>query len=293
MTASPSGKRILHLDLESLTAETKVHPDFEGYLGGLALSLGLLKEYLDRDPLVFAIGPLTGFYPFCSKTVATFVGREGLGEAYAGGRLALVLRLAGLDGLLLLGQAYQEVGVSVEPEEARVGPVKSGRKWAESGYPGRRSFLKEQGENLLVDDHFSFGSSALVEKWRSKRVSQVLVSGTGSVPLPKGGDYEQLYQKLLDFASSLSVTATGKRSCSGCPLGCSEAAVGEAESKAIISHCLVSCGFAQEIYENVPLVFSCLSALSIPYTHDQLEALPSLVYNLREVIASEIETAHR
>ncbi len=293
MTNSDSlSKRILHLDLENQTAEVKIHPDLAPLLGGLGLGLGLVREYHEQDPLALTIGPLTGAFPFVSKTAAVFSSSGKLGECFVGGRLALVVRLAGYDGLLLLGKAPHEVGLIVDESGGQYKDGGWGSQIGDQGFSGRRSTITDRVGETVVDGYFTF-SESFTNKWQSKNICSLVVSGTGSFPLPEGGQYQRLYNQILNLGNSLPVSASAFRSCSGCPLGCSQAFCGEQSSEALITHCLVGCGYAQQIYEDTATVFSCLSSLGIPFTHDHLEALPLLIYNLRGELAHEIPVHNR
>ncbi len=59
------------------------------------------------QPLIFAIGPLTGYFPLMSKMVCSFKSNyhNEYTESHAGGRAALALRFADLDALVIIGRA--------------------------------------------------------------------------------------------------------------------------------------------------------------------------------------------
>ena len=83
--------------------------------GGSGLAALLFDQYglPDRpwddpeQPLIFAIGPLTGYYPLMSKTVCAFKSpyHDQYAESHAGGRSALSLRFADFDALVIRGRA--------------------------------------------------------------------------------------------------------------------------------------------------------------------------------------------
>ena len=63
------------------------------------------KPWDDPDqPLILAIGPLTGYFPLMSKTVCAFKSpyHDQYAESHGGGRSALSLRFADLDALVIL-----------------------------------------------------------------------------------------------------------------------------------------------------------------------------------------------
>ena len=58
------------------------------------------------QPLIFAIGPLTGYFPLMSKTVCAFKSpyHYQYAESHCGGRSALSLRFADFDALVIIGR---------------------------------------------------------------------------------------------------------------------------------------------------------------------------------------------
>src|SRR5512143_1513072 len=76
---------------------------------GLAALLFDRMGFSDRrwedpeQPLIFAIGPLTGYFPLMSKTVCAFKSpyHNQYAESHGGGRSALSLKFANLDALVI------------------------------------------------------------------------------------------------------------------------------------------------------------------------------------------------
>ncbi len=64
-----------------------------------------------QQPLIFAVGPLTGYFPLMSKTVCAFKSpyHDQYAESHAGGRSALALRFADLDALVITGKGCNSV----------------------------------------------------------------------------------------------------------------------------------------------------------------------------------------
>ena len=67
------------------------------------------------QPLIFTIGPLTGYFPLMSKTVCAFKSpyHNQYAESHAGGRSALALRFADLDAVVITGKAAKPVCISL------------------------------------------------------------------------------------------------------------------------------------------------------------------------------------
>ena len=57
------------------------------------------------NPIVLAVGPLTGLFPLASKTVAMFKSPHtgNLGESHCGGRSAVAIRMAGYGAIVIRG----------------------------------------------------------------------------------------------------------------------------------------------------------------------------------------------
>ena len=101
--ASAGKGKVVHLDGRNEVA------------GGSGLAALLYGRYGQPElawndasqPLIFAIGPLTGYFPLMSKMVCSFKSNYHgeYTESHAGGRAALSLRFADLDALVIVGRA--------------------------------------------------------------------------------------------------------------------------------------------------------------------------------------------
>ena len=107
--------RILKVDLDQGRGKILTLEGRDLFVGGSGLAALLFNEYGHSDrpwddpdqPLIFTIGPLTGYFPLMSKTVCGFKSpyHDQYAESHAGGRSALSLRFADLDGLVISGKA--------------------------------------------------------------------------------------------------------------------------------------------------------------------------------------------
>src|SRR5512133_283761 len=96
--------RVLHVDLTSGRGEVREVDGRDRHVGGSGLAARLFELYGaphapwddPRQPLILAIGPLTGLFPLMSKTVCAFKSpyHDQYAESHAGGRSALALRFA-------------------------------------------------------------------------------------------------------------------------------------------------------------------------------------------------------
>ncbi|MCX6012382.1 MAG: aldehyde:ferredoxin oxidoreductase, partial [Chloroflexi bacterium] len=72
---------VLYIDLSKKSSKVVRHTElFRKYLGGTGVATQLLLEecppgsdpFSPENPIVFAVGPLTGLFPLASKAVAMF-----------------------------------------------------------------------------------------------------------------------------------------------------------------------------------------------------------------------------
>src|SRR4030066_2521094 len=103
---------VLYIDLSQKKYWVERREDlFEKYLGGAGAAIQLLKEECPAgsdplgpdNPIIVAVGPLTGLFPLASKTVAMFKSplTGNLGESHAGGRSAVAIRSSGYGAIVI------------------------------------------------------------------------------------------------------------------------------------------------------------------------------------------------
>lgn len=197
---------------------------FEKYLGGIGIAIELLESIIPQnvDPLspenviVFAIGPLSIYYPVASKTCAVFKSplTGNLGESYAGGRLATAMRFANLGALVIKGKADKPIYIVVydgQVQFVNAGPISqmypntAARIIRENiGHPGRRSVITigPAGENkvlyasAVVDRVRHFGRLGLGAVLGSKNLKGIAIIGDNPITLEESTDYK-LYRRLF------------------------------------------------------------------------------------------------
>jgi aldehyde:ferredoxin oxidoreductase len=198
--------------------------------GGSGLAAMLFDQYglPDRpwddpeQPLIFTIGPLTGYFPLMSKTVCAFKSpyHNQYAESHAGGRSALALRFADYDALVIRGKAARPSCLSIGSKHLDLQDVhflwgmdllKTG-KMLRRMYQGagHRSILRigPAGENLSamacinVDTYRHFGRLGCGAVMGAKNLKGIVIIGDGSFPLPEGKGYPKLftdvYRKMTD-----------------------------------------------------------------------------------------------
>ena len=128
MLANDPLEQVLYIDLSRRSFVVKPRPElFAGSLGGSGASIRLLEEecapgtdpLAPGNPIILAVGPLTGLYPLASKTVAMFKSPHtgNLGESHAGGRSAIAIRMAGYGAIVIRGASLSPVYVVVDGQQ--------------------------------------------------------------------------------------------------------------------------------------------------------------------------------
>lgn len=217
--------RVLVADLSTGRGEYRRFGDKRELLGGSGLAAALFAEFsrpelpalAPEQPLIFAIGPLTGCFPMMSKTVCGFKSpyNERYAESHAGGRLSLSLRFAHIDALVIVGRAPVLSSLSAGIRQFEIRDVhylkgldvfttgKMLRKMRSSG-AGHRSIMRigPAGESLSafacinVDSYRHFGRLGAGAVMGSKNLKAVLVEGASAMPAPEGKAYAQLYKDI-------------------------------------------------------------------------------------------------
>ncbi len=218
-------RRVLYIDLGKNESWVEDRYDlFEEWLGGTGVATQLLFEECPAGidplspeaPIIFSIGPLTALFPAMTKTVATFKSPLSgeLGESYAGGRLAMAMRFAGHESIVIRGAADRPCYISIRDGEVQIKDARSiwGIPATVVGYilrdvetgVGRRSIIRigPGGERLVryagvvVDTYRHFGRLGLGATFGSKKLKAMVISGTEDVEVPDSKRYREIYNKL-------------------------------------------------------------------------------------------------
>ncbi|MDR0466481.1 MAG: aldehyde ferredoxin oxidoreductase [Deltaproteobacteria bacterium] len=228
MPNNPLVSRVLHVNLDSGRSDVILLEGRELHIGGSGLAAALYEKYGKNDapwddpaqPLIFAIGPLTGAFPLMSKTVCGFrspyTGQWA--ESHAGGRLSLSLRFSGYDALMVTGRAKTLscliVGSrTIELKDVHYlrgrGVFGAGRELRRfgRGSSGHRSILRigPAGENKVayacinVDSFRHFGRLGSGAVMGDKKLKGLVVLGDANLDLPSGKerDYARLFKEIF------------------------------------------------------------------------------------------------
>jgi aldehyde:ferredoxin oxidoreductase len=221
---------VLYIDLSKKRYWTENRQElFNKYLGGAGVAIQLLEEKCpegceplgDKNPIVLAVGPLTGLFPLASKTVAMFKSpRTGnLGESHCGGRSAIAIRMAGYGAIVIQGASNIPIYIAVHGDKVYFRDASSiwgiknsftvGRIIRENE-PGAgvRTIMRigGAGENLVsyacvtTETYRHFGRLGLGAIFGSKKLKAIVVSGRRSLPVPDIKAYRQTYDEIYQIA---------------------------------------------------------------------------------------------
>ncbi|MFW6235752.1 MAG: aldehyde ferredoxin oxidoreductase N-terminal domain-containing protein [Desulfovibrionales bacterium] len=226
--------KVLIVDLTRKTSTVEHFGSKKELLGGSGLGAGLYHAYgLPHEsadhpdqPLIFAIGSLTGFFPLMSKTVAAFKSpyNQQYAESHAGGRSALALRFSGYDALVIRGKAPTPSCLIVGSRTVEIRDVHYlwGQDVVTTGkmlrkipntQSGNRSILRigPAGENgvayacINADTFRHFGRLGSGAVMGMKKLKGIIVNGDGSLDLPKKKEYAKLYKEVYKGITEPSV----------------------------------------------------------------------------------------
>jgi len=229
--------RVMHVDLASGRAKVLEFGERSQLMGGSGLCAALFSEYGRPDlpwdapeqPLLFAIGSLTGFFPLMSKVVCGFVSpyTGQYAESHAGGRLALTMRFAGFEALMITGRASSLCNLAVGSQRMDIYDVhwlrgkdvfttgKLLRRVGRGSSSGHRSIMRigPAGEKgcayacINVDTYRHFGRLGCGSVMGKKNLKAITVLGDADFDLEEGRGRGKEYANLFQDVFKL-VTAT-------------------------------------------------------------------------------------
>jgi len=216
--------RVLKVDLSTGRGQIEEIEGRNTWAGGSGLAALLFSRmgFSDRSwedpeqPLIFAIGPLTGYFPLMSKVVCAFKSpyHDQFAESHGGGRSALALRFADFDALVITGKAKRPSCLVVGSRTLEVKDVhylwgKSVQRTGQmlrrlAGGSGHRSILRigPAGENrsamacINVDTYRHFGRLGGGAVMGAKNLKAIVIVGDESFELPTNKEYTPLFQKI-------------------------------------------------------------------------------------------------
>jgi aldehyde:ferredoxin oxidoreductase len=223
--------RVLVVNLSSGKGEVVQLDGRNTEVGGSGLAALLFQKYGlperpwndPEQPVIFAIGPLTGYFPLMSKTVCSFKSpyHDQYTESHAGGRSALSLCFAGLDALVIVGKSKRLCCLTVSSRSLDIKDAgfMKGMDVDESGKllrgmskgSGHRTILRigPAGENgaamscINVDTYRHFGRLGGGAALGAKNLKGIIIHGDAIFPQPDNKEYSKLFGEVYK-----QVTAT-------------------------------------------------------------------------------------
>jgi aldehyde:ferredoxin oxidoreductase len=221
---------ILCIDLEHKAYHVERREDlFDQYIGGTGVATKMLLDncpegcdpLAPENPIILAIGPLTGAYPLASKTVAMFKSplTGDLGESHCGGRSAVAIRNAGYGAILITGKS--DIPVYLAIQDHKVYFRNATTIWGMSSNTtagkiiranetgaGSRTIMRigRAGEKMIpyatvtAETYRHFGRLGLGAVFGSKNLKAVVISGKGKYPVLDFKEYRKLYDELYQAA---------------------------------------------------------------------------------------------
>lgn len=226
--------RVLYVDLTKKSYWVKDRQDLLRYIGGAGIAINLLLEecpegidpYDPENPIIFAVGPLTGVYPLASKTVAMFKSplTGNLGESHAGGRSATSIRMAGYGAIVIKGKSDIPIYISIDGSKVQFknattiwgmsSSMTAGKiiRENEKGH-GYRTIMRigKGGENLVsyaavtTETYRHFGRTGLGAVFGSKYLKGVVINGNSHIPVIDVKKYKSLYDEIYNSAVDTSL----------------------------------------------------------------------------------------
>jgi aldehyde:ferredoxin oxidoreductase len=218
--------RVLMFDLTIAKGKIITLEDRDDYVGGSGLAACLFDQYGHTDkpwndpdqPLIFTIGPLTGYFPLMSKTVCGFKSpyHDQYAESHAGGRSALALRFANLDAIVITGKASKPACLAVGSHhlELKDAHYLWGKNVQSTGKMLRRMFTGSGHRSILrigpageigsamaginVDTYRHFGRLGGGAVMGIKNLKAIVIEGDEMFDLPRGKEYQKLFQKVYE-----------------------------------------------------------------------------------------------
>jgi aldehyde:ferredoxin oxidoreductase len=226
---------VLQIDLDHKSYRIERRGElFDQYIGGTGVATKLLLDTCPKgcdplapeNPIIFAVGPLTGAYPLASKTVAMFKSplTGNLGESHCGGRSAVTIRNAGYGAIVITGKSDIPIYVSIQDHKVffrnattlwGMSSNTTAGKIIRANEPGAgsRTIMRigRAGERLIpyasvtVETYRHFGRMGLGAVFGSKNLKAVVVSGKGKYPVSDIKGYKKLYDELYQAAVKSSL----------------------------------------------------------------------------------------
>jgi aldehyde:ferredoxin oxidoreductase len=230
MVTNQNYSEVLYIDLTQKKFWIKNRQDlFSKYIGGTGVATQLLFEecpedtdpFSESNPVIFAVGPFTGVYPFASKTIAMFKSplTGDLGESHAGGRSAIAMKMAGYGAIVIKGKSDMPIYLVIKNRKVEFKNANTlwGMKSAftvgdviraNEDQPGMRTIMRigQAGEKMIsyasvvTETYRHFGRLGLGAVFGSKMLKGLMIAGKKNIEVPQRKDFINLYKEIYDKA---------------------------------------------------------------------------------------------
>jgi aldehyde:ferredoxin oxidoreductase len=238
--------KILRVDLSSGRTTTESFDDDRArkYIGGSGLGAKMLYDETDgetdplgaENPLIFAVGPLTGTRVYNSNRFQV-VSRSPLtgiyGEANCGGFWGEVFKNCGYDAMVITGQSKKPVYLYIDGEAVRIedGTALWGKETFETdrymkekyGKPAEAAVIGPAGENLVKISNIvtdgehgrAVGRCGMGAVMGSKKLKAVVVKGDKKVAVANEEKVKEMMKALAPNMKDGIALALGQYGTSG------------------------------------------------------------------------------
>jgi len=218
-------RKILKIDLETKKYDISEDSDlYAQWMGGTGAGTKLLNRECPKDidpldpknPVIFNTGPLNGYFPVITKTVAMFKSplTGNMGESHGGGRFFQGMNSAGFSSIIITGKAKKPCYICIYNDKVEI--KEAGSIWGQSA-PATERILREAeggkgklsvarigpaGERLsrfacvTVDGSRHFGRLGIGAVFGSKNLKGLVIGGTKSLPVSDKKEYNKFYSEI-------------------------------------------------------------------------------------------------
>jgi aldehyde:ferredoxin oxidoreductase len=223
---------IVDLSSHSITESRTGAKQAREYLGGRGLGIRLMHEFADPmvdplspdNPLVFAIGPLTGtaapmsgHYSLITKSPLTHT----IFDSNAGGYFGKAMKYAGIDAMVITGRSEIPVYLSIYDEDVEL--IAADHLWGKDTREttlalkdkgsvaciGRAGENKVRFANFVSDNLYSSGRGGHGAVAGSKNLKAVVIKGTNDPLIAEPETFEKVIASAQRLLQANPVTSKG------------------------------------------------------------------------------------
>lgn len=146
-------KIVAYIDLKTKDHQIKSHNNLFEYIGGLPLAYKILEDNLTTKPIIIANGPLSGKFPFASKTLSLYFDGNEIIERYGGGKIHALMSFNGIDAICLLNTDKSSSDIEIYFENN----IPTIKETTLTDNINKTHNLFISSESITADKYFDFG----------------------------------------------------------------------------------------------------------------------------------------